>query len=65
VKLEQSQTLLRKQKPIGEVSAWLGFNDRSAFARTFKKWRERRPRRWRAEHASFPTPIAAAPPDRT
>jgi AraC-like DNA-binding protein len=59
-----AESLLRKERPIGEISAALGFADKSAFTRAFKKWTGTTPARWRAERASSPLPPAAAPHDR-
>jgi AraC-like DNA-binding protein len=50
--LELATSLLIKGRPISEVSAALGFADKSAFTRAFKKWAGAPPGQWRSEHAS-------------
>ena len=45
---EAAQSLLRKDKPIAEIAAILGFAEQSAFTRAFKAWSGTTPARWRA-----------------
>jgi AraC-like DNA-binding protein len=56
LKLELAEALLRKKKPIGEIAMALGFADKSAFTRAFKKWVGAPPARWRSERADSPLP---------
>ncbi len=46
---EAAQNLLRKDKPIAEITTTLGFAEPSAFTRAFKAWSGTTPGRWRAE----------------
>ena len=45
---EAAQSLLRKDVPIAEIAARLGFAEQSAFTRAFKAWSGAAPARWRA-----------------
>ena len=51
-KFEAAQSLLRKDKPIAEIAAALGFAEPSAFTRAFKAWSGATPARWRAARRS-------------
>ena len=46
---DAAQSLLRREKPIAEIAAALGFAEQSAFTRAFKAWSGTTPARWRAE----------------
>lgn len=52
VKFEVAQSLLLKDKKIGEIATILGFANPSAFTRAFKQWSGKAPARWRVEQDS-------------
>ena len=47
LKIERAQSLLLKEKRIGEISSDLGFADTSSFTRAFKKCGGQSPKQWR------------------
>ncbi|HXZ14777.1 MAG TPA: helix-turn-helix domain-containing protein, partial [Roseiarcus sp.] len=53
---ELAESLLSRGRPIPKVAAALGFADKSAFTRAFKKWVGAPPGQWRAERASAGAP---------
>jgi len=55
---EFAESLLLKGRPMHEVAAALGFADKSAFTRAFKKWVGAPPGQWRAERASAGAPAS-------
>jgi AraC-like DNA-binding protein len=54
-KIERAQSLLLKEKRIGEISSNLGFADVSSFTRAFKKWVGHPPAQWRERQVSEQT----------
>ena len=48
VRFDAAQSLLLKERRVGEIAAELGFAEPSAFIRAFKSWSGTTPARWRA-----------------
>jgi AraC-like DNA-binding protein len=55
VRFDAAQSLLLKDRRIGEIAAELGFAEPSAFIRAFKSWSGTTPARWRAARNGRPT----------
>ena len=54
VRFDAAQSLLLKDRRIGEIAAELGFAEPSAFIRAFKSWSGTTPGRWRSARKSRP-----------
>jgi AraC-like DNA-binding protein len=54
VRFDAAQSLLLKDRRVGEIAAELGFAEPGAFIRAFKAWSGTTPGRWRAQRNGRP-----------